>query len=317
MIQNLNRKFIKEMVTDEKFETCLRVISFAKKTKRDGNPYITVTFMDKTGKIGGKFWDRVEQAIQVLEEGKIFRISGSVNEYKGKKEIKVESIGLATIDGERIKESDFIEEAPFDTEKMFSDMIGFLRSRIKSEYILQLLGSFESDYKKKFCCHYGAQKIHHAYPGGLLQHTFSIIKVVDFLADFYNLDKDILLTGALFHDIGKVEEFTVYPSLALTGEGGLAGHIVIGTRIFSELASAIKDFPESTGMKIRHLIVSHHGEKEFGSPEVPKTREAFVMHLIDLMDSKLEIFSNAVESSDERSEFTEYIPLLGRRLYNE
>ncbi|MEN8154114.1 MAG: HD domain-containing protein [Acidobacteriota bacterium] len=317
MIKNTDRKFIKDLIVGEQVESYFRIISFTKRLKRDGNPFLTLTFMDKTGQIGGKIWESIEQIMNILEEGKIFRINGSINEYQGTKEIKVDSIGLATPDGDLIKESDFIEEAPFDTEKMFSDMIVFMRSRISSEYILQLIESFKSKYKEKFCSHYGAQKIHHAYTGGLLRHTFSVIKVADLLADFYELDKDILLTGAFFHDIGKMEEFTVFPSISLTEEGGLEGHIVIGLRIFSKLTSEIKGFPESEAKKIRHAIISHHGEKDFGSPEVPKTREAFVLHIVDLLDSKLDIINNAIKNSEKRSDFTDYIPLLGRRLYNE
>jgi 3'-5' exoribonuclease len=156
--------------------------------------------------------------------------------------------------------------------------------------------------------------IHHAYPGGLLKHTAALIKLAVFIADQYNLNKELLVTGALFHDIGKLFEFSVVPSLNITIEGGLVGHIVLGNNILLELASKIKDFPKSTLLQIQHLILSHHGEKEYGSPEVPKTKEAFALHIIDLLDSKMAIFGELQEKSDKKELFSEYAHVLGRRI---
>ncbi len=285
-----------------------------KKLKRNGDPFLTLSFMNRTGKIEGKVWNSVESVGSFLTSGKIYKIKAVVNEYLGKKELNIEGINVIDNSGELYKISDFLEPPSFDNDEMFNEMIQFIKERTSSDYILQLTDLFCKHYGKRFKTHYGAQRIHHAYPGGLLKHTFSIIKLADSISKLYEVDNDILIPGALFHDIGKIEEFRTYPSVEITKNGGLLGHLLISVRILDELTSKITGFPEDLLLKIKHLVISHHGEKEFGSPEVPKTKEALILHLADLLDSKMDIFAKNIGSDELEGDFTNYIPTIGRRL---
>ncbi|MCK4765367.1 MAG: HD domain-containing protein [Candidatus Aminicenantes bacterium] len=315
LFESVKDRYIKDLKVGAKVDWYYKLAGISKKTKRDGGLYLALELMDKTGKIPAKVWDNVEACLKLLQEGKVYRLTGSVNEFMSKKEIKVDGIRAINPMDKDFSEADFVEQAGFDTETLFNGMIDTLKTNIENPHLLQLIDLFVQRYKEKFKTHYGAQKIHHAYLGGLLKHTQSMLELALFVARHYSLDKELLLTGVLFHDIGKMFEFKISPAVSLTAEGGLLGHLIIGSRIFTELSGQVKGFPEDLSLKIGHLIISHHGEKEFGSPEVPKIPEAFALHAIDLLDSKLNIMAEAIGSADSKDLFTEYLYPLGRRLY--
>jgi len=314
LFESVNNSTVEQLKVGMRVDWYYKVINVSKKTKRDGGVYLALEFMDKTGKIPGKVWDNAENTYKMLKEGEIYRVAGFVNEFMSKKEIKVDGIRKVPPGEADYKESDFEEIADFDTEVMFEEMMALLKENISNPHLLKLTDLFAKNYKDKFKRHYGAQKVHHAYLGGLLKHTHSMVKFAVLTGKHYELDLDILLTGTLFHDVGKMFEFSISPNVELTAEGGLVGHIVISNRIFLELSGQIQGFPHDLGLKIQHLIVSHHGEKEYGSPEIPKTREAFALHGIDLMDSKLSIVEEAVQNSDSKGLFSDYLHSLGRRI---
>ena len=315
IFENQKRKMIQDLEIGDKVDSFFKMLNVSKRKKRDGESYLALVLMDKTGKIPAKVWDNAESSFKMLVEGEIYRIRGYVNEYQNKKEIKIDSIRSVSPNDTDYDKNDFIESAPFDTEALFKEMIETIRSNIQNKYLLELVGLFSEKYKESFKVHYGAQKIHHAYTGGLLKHTFSIIQLSIFAADHYAIDKELLLIGALFHDVGKLFEYNIEPSINTTREGGLVGHIVIGNNIFLELKDRIENFPEDLSTKIQHMILSHHGEKEFGSPEVPKIPEAFVLYILDLLDSKVDFIKNVINSSDTKGLFSDYLNILGRRLY--
>lgn len=313
------KKFIKDFQVGERVDTYSKVLSIAKRTKKDGGGFLTLEFMDKTGKINAKIWDNAEYYFKYIQEGVVYRIGGVITEYNGQKEVKIETLRAVSASDKTdngYDESDYIEKPAFDTADTFKEMMALLKKNVSSPHLLQLIDLFAIEYGEKFQVHYGAQKIHHSYVGGLLQHTYSIIKLAVFCAEHYSLDKELLLMGALFHDIGKISEFNVNPALEVTVEGGLLGHLVIGNMKFIELKNKITGFPEELSVKIQHLIISHHGEKEFGSPEIPKIPEAYMLHILDLLDSKLKIFEETVASSENKGLFSEYVQVLGRRVYN-
>ena len=311
------KKFIKDFQVGEKIDGYFKVFRAEKKSKKDGSAFLTLGLMDKTGKMPAKVWNNAEHYFKLIREGEIYKISGYVNEYMSQKEIKVDGLrALSSADGD-INRGDFEEKAAFDTEALFDRMMETVKSNLENPYLAQLAGLFAEEYGEKFKNHYGAQMVHHAYVGGLLHHTYSMVRLALFCAGHYShlVDKELLITGVLFHDIGKMFEFNVSPAVAATMEGGLLGHLVIGNTVFLELKNKIPDFPEDLSCKIQHLIISHHGEKEFGSPEVPKIPEAFVLNILDLLDSKLNIVETAVKKSETAGLFSDYIKVLGRRLY--
>jgi len=309
------KKYLKEMKVGEKIDTYLKVLSVSKRAKKDGNPFLTLEVMDKTAKIPAKVWDRAEYYFNLLQEGEIYKINGLVNEYMSQKEIKIDGIQRINPMDKDVALEDFEEQASFDTEQLSADLLEILKKNLNNKHLLKLVESFTAEYYDNFKVHYGAQKVHHAYIGGLLQHTHSMMKLAVFCAEHYSLDKELLLIGVLFHDVGKMFEFTVSPTVNSTFEGGMIGHLVIGNNIFIQLKNKIPDFPEDLSYKIQHMIISHHGEKEFGSPEVPKMPEAFVLHILDLLDSKLKIVEETLENNETKGLFTDYIKVLGRRLY--
>ncbi len=315
LFNNIKDRYIKDLKVGTKVDWYYKLLSVSKKTKRDGGLYLALELMDRTGKVPAKVWDDAETCSRMLQGGKVYKISGYVNEFMNQKEIKVDSIRPVSAEDKGFVEADFVEKADFNIDALFDQMIETLKSHIQNPPLLRLIDLFAEEYKEKFKLHYGAQKVHHAYLGGLLKHTHSMVNFAVLTAQHYNLDKELLLTGVLFHDVGKIFEFTISPSIELTREGGLVGHIFISNRIFLELKDQVEGFPEDLSLKIQHLIISHHGEKEFGSPEVPKTPEAFALHIIDLLDSKLSIMSEALQASETKGLFTDYLHPLGRRLY--
>ncbi|MGE5343892.1 MAG: 3'-5' exoribonuclease YhaM family protein [Candidatus Omnitrophota bacterium] len=309
------KKLINEFQVGDRIDTYVKASGIVKRCKKDGCPYLTLDLTDKTGKIAAKIWDNADHYYKFICEGGIYRISGIVGEYMNQKDVRIDALACISDSDTDFDESDFIEKPPFDTEDVFNRMMETLTSNLTSPHLRQLVKMFAEEYGGTFKNHYGAQKIHHAYIGGLLKHTHSMIELAIVCADHYALDKELLIIGALFHDLGKLFEFNIQPAVGTTFEGGLLGHLVIGNIKFLELQNRIEGFPNDLSCKIQHLIISHHGEKEFGSPEVPKIPEAFVLNILDLLDSRLNIVEETIKSADNKGLFSEYVQALGRRLY--
>lgn len=314
LFENQNKQYIRDLKVGQKIESCYRLALVEKRTKKDGGAFLALELMDKTGRIPAKVWEDAEALAKIITPGDIYRFVGVVNEYNGKKELKVDSLRAAAGDRD-LDPNDFVEKAAFDTDALFRKFIELFKSNIDNPFLLQLTELFSEKYGERFKNHYGAQKIHHAYLGGLLQHSHSMARLALMIAQHYNLDKELLLMGVLFHDSGKLFEFSISPTPESTMEGGLIGHIVISNNIFLELKNRVPNFPRDLSIKIQHLIISHHGEKEFGSPETPRIPEAFALHIVDLLDSKMKIMEEAIQNSEASGIFTDFIQTLGRRLY--
>ncbi|HLP61832.1 MAG TPA: HD domain-containing protein [Candidatus Deferrimicrobium sp.] len=317
LFDNQIKKFIKDLQVGQQVDAYFKLLAVEKRPKKDGTCFLAIELMDKTGKIPARIWDNAESYLKILKPGTVYRLKGLVNEYMNKKEIKVDNIKTISPSDKDFDPADFIEKCNIDIASLFGQLIETVKLNLSKPYLLQLVDGFCQAYGEKFKNHYGAQKIHHAYLGGLLEHTYSMVKLAISIAGHYSLDKELLVIGTLFHDIGKINEFYITPVPQATMEGGLIGHIVLGNTMFLELKNKIPGFPEELSCKIQHLIISHHGEKEFGSPEVPMIPEAFALHAIDLLDSRIKIMSDAVKNSETGGLFTEYINTLGRRLYIE
>jgi 3'-5' exoribonuclease len=308
-------KPVKDLKAGDRIRNVFKVLKIEKRTKKNGEPFLSLELMDPTGKIGAKIWSQVDTYLSLIRAGALYRFSGTVNEYQNQPQLKIDSLNPIAEDDPDVNRSDFDEQAPFDVDGSFAEMMETVKKAVSNPYLIRLADEFETKYGGPFRDHYGAQKIHHAYAGGLLRHTHSTIRLAVMIADFYGLDRELMVIGALFHDIGKLLEFTRTPAVETTPKGGLIGHIILGSQIFLELQAGIDHFPPDLCLQIQHLIVSHHGEREFGAPEVPKTPEAFALHIIDLLDSKLTIFREAIDAADRHSRFSEYNRILGRRLF--
>jgi 3'-5' exoribonuclease len=310
----LKTRFIDSLQSGESINCYYRIQEIVKKKTKNGDDFLDLTVMDKTGRMPAKIWNNVDEYYKLIKAGEIYKISGEIKDYKGKKQITVSHLrGLDANDSD-FDRADYDETPPFDSAALLAKMFSLLAANLTNPHLLQLVEFFRKEYGPALQQAYGAQKIHHAFSGGLLQHTYSVLEMALALAPHYGLDKELLLIGALFHDIGKTAEFKTQPALETTLAGGLLGHVVISLTIFLDLKNRIADFPPALSTRIQHLILSHHGEKEYGAPEVPKTPEAYLLHLLDLLDSRMDIFNEQLKSGDGQKLFSEFNQALGTRI---
>jgi len=283
--------------------------------KRDGNSYLTMTLSDRSGGIRAVMWENADLAATNIRKGKLVQVKGSVSEYQGQLQVVVKEVlpfPATDIDPEA-----FLPKTRRNIEDMFDKLYSISQS-IKDEHLKKLLKAFfdDSELMTQFKKAPAAKMMHHAYVGGLLEHTLSMVRLSDAIAGHYRgIDRDLLSAGALLHDIGKTKEF-IYDHVIDYSDGGrLLGHIVIGVRILEEKLKEIRDFPDEKAMLLKHLVLSHHGSREYGSPEVPKTVEAVLLHYIDEIDSKINGIREFIESDTPGDLWTSYHRVLGRHFY--
>ncbi len=283
--------------------------------KKDGNNFLNVSLSDKSGSIQGVLWDNVDQITSRASVGDFVYIKGSVSEYRGASQLVIKDMSKCPI--ESIDPSDFLPATSRDTDKMFERILQIADS-VKTWYLKKLLEEFLKD--EEFVCKFktapAAKKMHHAYIGGLLEHSLSMALLTDKIAGHYSgIDRDLLLVGIILHDIGKIREFDYTTRIDYSDEGRLLGHIVIGIQMIDEKLVKIENFPEEQAVLLKHLIASHHGTREFGSPEPPKTIEAVLLNYIDEIDSKIKGIKDFIAAENPNETWTSYHKLLGRYFY--
>ncbi len=308
------RQNIDKLQTGDRVQEFYLAVEKKIATTKAGKPYLDIVLQDSTGRIPCKIWDNAVEESDKFSSGDIIKILGIVTDYKGKLQITVDKL-RAAVDDDNCSPTDFHPTSASDTEEMFTKILSYIEST-KDNNIRLLLGNIFNDdeISTAFKSSPAAKTIHHTYIGGLLEHTLSITEICDFLASHYkNTDRDLLLAGALLHDIGKIYELKNFD---YSTEGQLVGHITIGAMTVDRKSREIENFPESLRMEIIHLILSHQGEKEWGSPVVPMTAEALLLHYADNMDAKLKIFEQAIESEIAlEGDFTSRIHSMGRSFY--
>ncbi len=266
------------------------------KTKT-GKTYYSISLQDKTGTIDAKIWD-LSSGIDHFEAMDYISVEGEVTVYQGALQLNIRRVRLAH-EGE-FDPADYLPSSPYNEEDMFKKLLRFADS-IKNPYLSQLVKSFfvdDASIVKAFRKHSAAKSIHHNFVGGLLQHTLRVTEMCDFYCQRYEmLQRDLLLTGALLHDIGKLKELADFPNNDYTDAGQLIGHIVLGYQMVEEHIAQIPGFPEKLASEVGHLILSHHGELEYGSPKKPALIEAVALNFADNTDAKLEAMSELLDSS--------------------
>ena len=283
--------------------------------KRDGDNFLNVTISDKTGTLKGVVWDNVNQIATGITSGDFAYVNGSVSEYKGALQVVIKK--MEPFPPDRIDPSDFLPQTSRNIEDMFERLMKRANS-ITTDYLKALINAFFNDreFVNKFKTAPAAKKMHHAYIGGLLEHTVSMASLADKIAGHYGgVNRDLLLTGAILHDIGKIDEFDYQSKIDYSDKGRLLNHIVIGIKMVDDKLSGIHNFPEDQMLLLKHMIVSHHGTREFGSPEPPKTIEAILLNYIDEIDSKVNAVRDFIASEDPDEIWTSYHRLLERHFY--
>ena len=265
-------------------------------TTRNGKEYINIILQDKTGQIDGKIWDPDSPGIGEFEPMDYVTVDGQVTVFNGNRQINCNMIFKA--EEGNYNPGDYFPMTELDIDDMKSALLELIDS-VKNPYLAQLLKSFFTDEKfmKSFAAHSAAKSVHHGFIGGLLQHTLSVAGICDDMAKHYSfVNRDLLVTGAILHDIGKLSELSDFPENDYTDAGQLLGHIVIGSQMVSNQITKIPKFPKKLAAEVLHLILSHHGELEYGSPKKPALIEAMILSFADNMDAKVETMYEALNS---------------------
>jgi 3'-5' exoribonuclease len=311
----MKKRFITDIKAGDRVDDIFVLSEKILSQKRDGNNFLNVTLSDKTGTIKGVVWDNVDQIAAGITSGDFALVNGSVSDYRGTLQVVIKK--MEPISPDMIDPSDFLPQTSRDIEGMFERLIKITET-IKTDYLKALIDAFfkDKEFVNKFKTAPAAKKMHHAYIGGLLEHTLSMVSLAEKIAGHYSgIDRDLLLSGTVLHDIGKIDEFEYQFKIDYSDKGRLLNHIVIGLKMVDDKLSGIEHFPEDQMLLLKHLIVSHHGTREFGSPEPPKTIEAVLLNYIDEIDSKVNGIRDFIASEDPDETWTSYHRLLERHFY--
>ena len=256
---------------------------------RNGKPYDNLILQDKTGILDGKVWDPNSQGIADYDEKDFIEVFGDVINYNGNLQLNIRQIRKAE-EGE-YNPADYMPTTDKSVDGMYEELTAYIR-QISNKYLRQVLEFYyikDEVFIKKFKAHSAAKTVHHGFSGGLLEHTLSVTRMCDYFATSYSiLNRDLLLSSAILHDIGKVKELSDFPDNDYTDEGQLIGHIVIGVEMIDDAIRSIPDFPVKLAHELKHCIVAHHGELEYGSPKKPALAEAVALNMADSTDAKLQ-----------------------------
>lgn len=292
-------KYIKDYAEGNKIQGiyfCKHKTSTETKT---GKPYDNLLLQDKTGVLDGKVWEPYSPGIREYEAGDFIEVYGDVIVFNNAKQAKITNIRKAE-EGE-YNPADYMPMTSKNIDEMYDQVKAYVES-VKNPYLNQLLKGFFIDdeaFAKRFKNASAAKTVHHGFIGGLLEHTLSVTNLCDFYAKAYPLlNRDLLIAAALCHDIGKVKEISAFPENDYTDEGQLLGHIVMGSEMISIAASKIEGFPEKLKNELKHCILAHHGELEYGSPKKPALMEAVALNFADNTDAKMESITELFNNND-------------------
>ncbi|MGH9775544.1 MAG: 3'-5' exoribonuclease YhaM family protein [Candidatus Acidiferrales bacterium] len=307
--------YVSDLKPDQAISTLFLVREKSIRTSaRTGRSWLDLELADRTGAIAAKMWDNFEKITETFGRDDIVRVRGRVTLYNDKNELTLQEIIRAGTNDYDL--NDFLPATPQDVEKLFAELQSTVAG-IRNPWVKKLLESFlgDSTISRELKRAPAAMTMHHAYLGGLLEHIVSLCGLTKKVAAHYpELDVDLLLAACVLHDIGKTRELAYERAIAYTDEGHLLGHIVIGLHMVESKIEAIPGFPAPLATLLAHLIASHHGEYEFGSPKLPACREAVVFHYLDDLDSKLGAMRVTLETDAGEGDWTERNPSLRRQL---
>lgn len=299
----------------EQFDGFFRVRELTERKTRAGKTYLDLLLEDRTGSAPAKVWEVGEQVLGSIEQGDFVKVRAQAEDYRGLLQMRVQKIRAVNqedYDG-GFSPEDCIEQTPFDVDVMWEECRKIAESCHPD--VAALLFSIFDGCAEKFRTWPAAQRIHHPYLGGLLEHTLSVTKTCLYLADKYEISRDLLVAGALLHDIGKFDELSASSGGNYTTKGRLIGHVVLGRDILREHAARQEGFPEEFLTLLEHLILSHQGLPEWGTVKVPMMPEALLLHYADDIDAKFNVMTRSILQNQSDDEFTERIPILARSLY--
>jgi 3'-5' exoribonuclease len=305
--------FVVEIKPEQNINTTFLVLAKDIRQKKSGDPFLSLILADKTGELDAKMWDNAAEVMDTFDRDDFVRVKGLTQNFQNRLQLTVHK--LQRIDDSEVEIGDYFPASKHDPREMERELLAYIAA-FQNPHLKALLESIFGD--ERIATAYrtapAAKSIHHAFLSGLIEHVLSMAKIAKFTAAHYaDIDQELLLTGVFLHDIGKIWELTYHRGFGYSDEGQLVGHIIMGYQMVTEKAAAIPGFPPKLLHLVQHLILSHHGQLDYGSPKVPVFPEALLLHHIDNMDSKMEAMRWALER-DTRLDgsWTAYNPPLER-----
>ncbi|MCF6158599.1 MAG: HD domain-containing protein [wastewater metagenome] len=312
----MSKKYISDLKSGELVEDIFLVLKKEVRETKEKKPYLSLQLADKSGLIEARRWDAPRQLCDSFHRDSFIKIKGMVETFNSSLQIRITE--LFPVADTQVQMNDFVPATENNIPKMMSELKQIIKT-IQDPYLLKLLNAFFSDesFCRVFSTAPAAMHNHHAFLGGLLEHVLSVAKLALSFARYYpTIKRDLLLTGVILHDIGKIRELSCKRGFQYTDEGQLTGHLISGILMIHEKVQTIEGFPPDLLNILFHLILSHHGEYEWGSPVKPGTPEAIALHHLDNLDAKVYAATKAIlEHKDTNSSWTEYIKMFERRLY--
>lgn len=299
-----NMKYIEALREGERISEIYLCKHKQSAVTKNGKPYDNVIFQDKTGILDAKIWEPDSQGIEDFDAFDYVLVMGDVTSFQGALQLNVKRV--RKVQAGEYDPADYLPVSSRDVEEMYGELRDYIKT-IGNPYLQKLLAKFfwdDPEFEKRFKFHSAAKTVHHGFVGGLLEHTLGVTNLCEaFCKQYPILNRDLLLTAAMFHDIGKLEELSVFPENNYTDAGQLLGHIMIGSEWVGEHIRQIPDFPRKLEYELKHCILAHHGELEYGSPKKPALVEAVALNFADNVDAKMEtlkeVFANVPDGNTE------------------
>ncbi len=296
--------YISDLAPDTSITTFFLVCEKETRSTQAGKPYLRLKLGDRTGTIDANMWERFEQATATFDRDDFVKVQAQVEDYRGKRQLKLVQLRRAEVS--ELDLADYFPHTTEDVEKLYAALLAEIQA-VKNPWLQKLLRSVVEDPQvaPRLKQAPAAMKMHHAYLGGLLEHVVSLLALCRVVAGRYSeVNADLLVTAAVLHDVGKISELTYERSFGYSTEGQLLGHILIAYELITKKMEELSGFPPELKILVQHLLISHHGEYEFGSPKLPMFREALLFHFLDDLDSKMAAIRASLASSDGDAEWT-------------
>ena len=315
------RRYVQQLADGDAVEEVFLVVDKQLRANRQGNRFLQLDLRDRTGSIGARLWNATEQQARSFEPGDFLLVKGKVQLFQGALQMILSHV--QRVPPEQVELVDFLPHTEQDVSKLYERLRALLR-KVEEPHLQALAQCFLMDegFVQAFSRAPAGVRNHHAYVGGLLEHVVTMLDAADRIAPLYpELNRDLLLMGVFLHDVGKVRELTYERTFGYSDEGQLVGHLVIGAEMLGVYARRVSDltgepFPQELLLRLKHLIVSHHGALEFGSPTLPMTPEAIALHYLDNFDAKLHAFTRDIrEDPNAAASWTPFNQALQRRLF--
>jgi len=311
----MEKIFVRDFTPNQNISTTFLVKSKELRAKKTGGQFAMLTFADRTGDISGQWWDGFEDTIDTFDKDDIVFVRGLVNVYRNHLQIQIHR--MRPCQPHEVDLTHYFPTTRFDVEAMFAELLGIIRD-FQNPYLRQLLENIFADQEtaRKFKRAPAAKTMHHPYLGGLLEHTLSLVKLAKKVGGHYaGIDLDLLQTGAVLHDFGKIDELSYDRAFGYTNEGQMIGHLVMETIMVSDHIKQIDGFPDELRRHLLHLLLAHHGKLEYGSPKLPCTPEALMLAYLDDLDSKVEAMQRLIAEPHSTGEWTRISPMFERPIY--